>query len=81
MKHAVEPDVTGTLSIFERACVYCGARFRVLATQRSDADHAEAYSCPDCGKSYRTQALIDPEVRLLRPRSDGRVDRYQDTVF
>ncbi len=81
MKHAVEPEVVGALSIFERTCAWCGAHFRVLATQVADPTHAEHYACPDCGKEYRMEAATDPEVRLLRPRSDGKVDRYEETMF
>lgn len=81
MKHAAEPDIVGGLSIFEKSCAYCGARFRVLATQVHDDNHAEEYACPDCGKRYSTRAIAEPEVRLLRPRSDGKTDRYQETMF
>jgi hypothetical protein len=81
MDHAEEPDTAGDLSIFEKTCGYCGARFRVLASRRGDSDADQEYGCPECGKSYRTEALTEPEVRLLRPRSDGKNDRYQETMF
>jgi DNA-directed RNA polymerase subunit RPC12/RpoP len=81
MKHAVEPAVPGGLSIFEKSCGYCGARFRVLAAQQADANRPEEYACPECGKEYALQAVDEPEVRLLRPRSDGKSDRYQETMF
>ena len=82
MKHAVEPDVTGSLSIFEKSCAYCGAHFRVLATRRADQqNHPEEYACPACGKRYTVEAAGEPEVRLLRSRSDGKDDRYQETMF
>lgn len=79
MEH--DPATEGALSIFEKTCGYCGARFRVLATQGRDTAHSEEYACPECGKSYRTQAAGEPDVRLLQPRSDGKSDRYQDTMF
>ena len=81
MKHAVEPAVPGALSVFETSCAYCGARFRVLATLQADVSRREAYDCPECGKSYATEALGEPEVQLLRPRTDGKQDRYQETMF
>ena len=81
MKHAVEPAITGSLSIFERSCGYCGARFRVLATQVTDHPHREEYACPECGKCYVAEASAEPEVQLLRPRTDGKNDRYQETMF
>lgn len=85
MKHAAEPDVVGGLSIFEKTCAYCGARFRVLASQAAEDNpqdkHAQDYACPGCGKHYSLEAADEPEVRLLRPRSDGKDDQYQETMF
>lgn len=78
MKHAVEPPLTGALSIFERTCAYCGARFRVLAAQ---GEGEVQYACPDCGKTYHTEAADEAEVQLLVRRTDGKDDRYQDTMF
>lgn len=81
MKNAAEPDIPGGLSIFEKSCAYCGARFRVLATSRPQGGRAGDYSCPECGKHYVTEAADEPEVQLLRPRVDGKQDRYQETMF
>jgi DNA-directed RNA polymerase subunit RPC12/RpoP len=81
MKHAVEPLLTGALHIFEKSCAYCGARFRVLATQGPYESVEAQYECPDCGKGYRIEGADDPEVQLLRPRTDGKNDRYQETMF
>ena len=81
MKPAADPDTQGNLSIFERSCAYCGARFRVLATLDPDHPRREAYACPECGKTYETEAAGEPQVQLLRPRSDGKTDRYQETMF
>ncbi len=81
MKHAVDPGIPGSLSIFERSCGYCGARFRVLATRLPDDPRKEEYACPECGKCYALEAAGEPEVQLLRPRSDGKNDRYQETMF
>jgi transposase-like protein len=81
MTHATEPGIPGSLSIFEKSCGYCGARFRVVATHVADDPHREPYTCPECGRSYTTEATGEPEVQLLRRRTDGKDDRYQDTIF
>jgi hypothetical protein len=81
MKHAVEPDVIGGLSIFEKTCAYCGAHFRVLAVRAAHEAHPQEYDCPECGMLHRTQAVGEPEVLLLRRRTDGKSDRYQQTMF
>ena len=80
MKHAVEPLLTGAMSIFEETCAYCGAHFRVLAAQGTGGG-ATRYACPDCGKTYELQAADEPEVHLLHGRTDGREDAYQETMF
>ncbi|HVZ44446.1 MAG TPA: hypothetical protein VHA82_11605 [Ramlibacter sp.] len=81
MKHSLEPAFTAGLSIFEKSCGYCGARFRVLASHVPDHDQPEDYACPECGKRYETEALQEPEVQLLHGRTDGKHDRYQETMF
>lgn len=81
MEHSPEPAFTAGLSIFERSCGYCGARFRVLASQVPEHAQPEDYACPECGKRYETEAAAEPEVLLLAPRTDGKQDRYQETMF
>jgi NAD-dependent SIR2 family protein deacetylase len=81
MKHAEQPDIPGSLSVFEQSCRYCGARFRVLAAHAAETIHLELYACPECGKSYETEAAGEPEVQLLRPRTDGKDNGYQETMF
>jgi hypothetical protein len=78
MKDA-DPATQGSLDVFERSCGYCGARFRVLTSH--EHPHREAYACPECDRHYETQADGTPEVQLVRPRSDGKDDRYQETMF
>ncbi len=81
MKHAAEPEIPGGLSIFEKSCAYCGARFRVLASPSAPL-HAEDYECPECGKRYPLEpGTGEHEVQLLAPRRDGKLDRYQETMF
>jgi endogenous inhibitor of DNA gyrase (YacG/DUF329 family) len=66
---------------FERTCAYCGAQMRVVAAHGPFLDHPEPYDCPECGKEYKTPAAHEPEVKLLAPRTDGKDDSYQDTMF
>lgn len=81
MKQATAPETQGGLSVFEQSCRYCGARFRVLASRPADEMHRETYACPECGKTYEVEAMVEPEVQLLQPRRDGKDDRYQETMF
>ena len=71
------PQVTS----FEKSCAYCGARFIVQVPHGPFADRLEEYGCPECGKRYETGAAHAPKVKLLKPRGDGKTDRYQDTMF
>lgn len=68
-------------STFEKQCVYCGARFAVAVTRLAGSDEAEEYECPECGKAYDVRAVVQPFVQLLAPRTDGKDDRYQETMF
>ena len=81
MKHAAEPEVLAGPGIFEQSCGYCGARFRVVANLASGATRAQWYACPGCGKQYELAARAAPQIRLLRARTDGKDDRYQETMF
>jgi transcription elongation factor Elf1 len=72
---------SGDVSIFERSCAYCGARLRVLTVRVPDENRTQDYSCPECGKSYETEAAAEPQVRLVKSRTDGKDDRYQETLF
>lgn len=76
-----QPDATTALSIFEKTCGYCGARFRVLASRVPYDTHREEYACPECGKQYEAEAMAEPQVQLLQARTDGKQDRYQETMF
>lgn len=66
---------------FEKSCAYCGAHLRVRVHHGPFQDHAEEYTCPECGKRYETGAAHAPQVEVLQPRRDGKRDRYQDTLF
>ena len=52
-----------SLSVFEKACAYCGARFRVLAPLTDDHHHSEDVACPECGKTYAMEASSKPVVQ------------------
>jgi hypothetical protein len=66
---------------FERSCLYCGARFEVAAGELPGEPEAQEYDCPECGKQYEVETTGLPNVHLLRQRSDGKNDRYQETMF
>lgn len=66
---------------FTKACQYCGAHFRVMLSSSPDGNEAVEYLCPECGKHYEAEAALVPEVHLLQARSDGKTDRYQETMF
>jgi DNA-directed RNA polymerase subunit RPC12/RpoP len=81
MEHSMSPESTSGFAVFEKACAYCGARFRVVLSHQPEADHSEEYACPECGKHYEAEAAQEPEVRLVGRRTDGKRDRYQETMF
>ena len=76
MHHNLEPAFTTGLSIFEKSCAYCGARFRVLASRLPHHHEPEDYSCPECGKMTRIGHRIDGgrKVRICR-KCEGVVDK------
>lgn len=79
--HPLAFDATLGLSVFEKSCAYCGARFRLVLSHRVDGDQPEEYGCPECGKQYQAEAALAPEVMLVGHRTDGKNDRYQETMF
>jgi predicted RNA-binding Zn-ribbon protein involved in translation (DUF1610 family) len=66
---------------FEKACTYCGAHFIIDVVRRSGDNAAQPYACPECGKTGEVRAVAAPQVRLVSPRSDGKDDQYQETMF
>jgi hypothetical protein len=66
---------------FERSCLYCGARLEVTSGELPGSPEPQEYDCPECGKRYEVETAGLPNVRLLRARSDGKNDRYQETMF
>ena len=73
-------------SVFERSsfvkpCVYCGARLAVFVSRESGSGEEHGYECPECGKEYTVHAALEPLVSVLEPRTDGKDDRYVETLF
>jgi hypothetical protein len=81
MHHAAQSDVLAGTGSFEKNCLYCGARLRVRVIRSPGAEEARPYDCPACGKQYEVQADATPQVRLVHGRTDGKDDRYQETIF
>jgi hypothetical protein len=69
------------LLTFEKACDFCGARLEVSSVARQAEPHPYHFACPQCGKGYDISSFAPPHVRVLAPRSDGRTDGYEQTMF
>jgi uncharacterized Zn-finger protein len=81
MSHPSVSEQLFRKTAFTKACHYCGAHFRVLLTQLPEGNEAFDYACPECGKQYEAEAALEPQVNLLQARTDGKTDRYQETMF
>ena len=68
-------------SSFVQACNFCGARFEVFLSRQPGNDEDEDYHCPECDKRFTTPAALPPAVKPRAPRTDGKSDRYQETMF
>lgn len=68
-------------SSFIKPCVYCGARLAVFVSREVGSGEEHAYACPECGKDYTVHAALEPLVSVLDPRTDGKDDRYMETLF
>jgi len=66
---------------FVRQCVYCGARLAVFVSRETGSGETHSYDCPECGKDYPVHAALEPLVSVLEPRTDGKDDRYMETLF
>lgn len=80
MNQPSDPAATQT-GEFEKACDYCGARFEVVVSRVPGGNAARAFACPECGKTYEVRAAAQPWVRPVSRRTDGKRDRYQETMF
>ena len=81
MSHPTVSEPLFQKSTATRSCLYCGAQFQLLLAHSPDGDDSFDCECPECGKTYDVQAALRPDVRLLSPRTDGKNDRYQETMF
>ena len=68
-------------SSFVKPCVYCGARLAVFVSREVGSGEEHSYNCPECGKDYTVHAALEPLVSVLEPRTDGKDDRYMETLF
>lgn len=66
---------------FVRPCVYCGARLAVFLSRETGSGEVQNYHCPECGKDYTAHAALEPLVNVLEQRTDGKDDRYMETLF
>lgn len=69
------------LLCIETSCVYCGARLQVSTAVLGGEPRYHRYVCPQCGKQDGLRSTGHPHVRVLAPRTDGKTDRYQETMF
>jgi hypothetical protein len=80
----LHPTVSETLfqkTSLPKSCAYCGAMFELLLARAVEGNEAFDYDCPECGKEYAAEAAMPPDVKLTAPRTDGKTDRYQETMF
>jgi hypothetical protein len=81
---AMHPSVSEPLfqkSLLEKVCAYCGARLRLLVASAPEGNEPFDYDCLACGKMYMVEAAMQPQVEQVGPRTDGKDDRYQETMF
>jgi hypothetical protein len=81
MSQSLQHETVFQRSSFIHSCVFCGARFEVFVSRQHGANENEDYFCPECSKGYTVRAALPPLVQLVTPRSDGKSDRYQETMF
>jgi len=63
----------------QHTCDYCGAELHVHITKQTAHNEKEEYYCPECDKRYYAKASLPIQrVQVLKPRTDGRTDKYQN---
>lgn len=81
MSQSSDPEPVFERSSFIKVCGYCRARFAVFVQRRAGSGEEQRYDCPECGKNYLVHAALEPLLSLLAERTDGKDDRYQETMF
>ena len=81
MSQPSNPGPVFERSSFVKPCAYCGARLAVFVSREPGSGEEHGYECPECGKQYLVHAALEPRVSLLGPRTDGKADRYQESLF
>jgi predicted RNA-binding Zn-ribbon protein involved in translation (DUF1610 family) len=81
MSQPSDPDRMFERSSFIKTCGYCGARLAVFVSREVGSDEQHDYECPECGKDYTVHAALEPLLSVLEPRTDGKDDRYAETLF
>ena len=70
------------LQCVETSCAYCGAKLEISAVVLPGGEPGpHAYMCPQCGRPDEIMAIGNLHIRVLSPRTDGKTDRYQETMF
>ncbi len=62
-------------------CNNCGATYEVYVPAQAGHMESEEYFCPECNKGYSTRASNSPRVTLIKPRTDGKTDLYDNTAW
>ena len=81
MSHPMVSETLFEKTSLPKACAFCGAKFEILVARAPEGNEPFDCECPECGKQYEVEAAMQPVVRLVAPRNDGKNDRYQETMF
>jgi hypothetical protein len=65
----------------EKTCDYCGAKLEISSVAMHAEPHPYHYACPQCGRGYDIASFAPPHIRVVAPRTDGKTDSYQETMF
>ena len=69
------------LLCLELACDYCGSTLEITAAEVAGEARMHPYVCPQCSKTHGIMCAGHPHVRVLKPRTDGKTNSYQQTMF